>query len=70
MKSLRLYILKAQLQPLVLWCCCVTAVPDDQVMIFDQILQVPFLDASIQDHRDGVGVSGCQVLSLVQQNRC
>ncbi len=44
--------------------------PDDDVVVFDQILKVAFLAGDVQHHSDGVGVLGCHVLSLIQQIWC
>lgn len=41
--------------------------PDDDVVVFDQRLEVAFLAGDVQHHGDGVGILGCHVLSLMQQ---
>lgn len=43
--------------------------PDDQVVVFEQRVQVSFLTADIHHDGDGVGVSGRQLLSLLQHHR-
>jgi len=45
------------------------AVPDDQVVVFDQRVQVSLLAADVQHDGDGVGVFGRQLLRLLQQHR-
>ena len=44
-------------------------VPDDQVVIFDQRVEVSFLAADVQRDGDGVWIFGCQLLRLLQQHR-
>lgn len=41
--------------------------PYDDVVVFDQRLEVAFLTGDVQHHGDGVGVFGCHIFSLIQQ---
>lgn len=48
---------------------CWTILPDDQVVIFDQRVEVSLVAADVQHDGDGVGIFGGEFLRLRQQRR-